>query len=85
MISFRKKVLNIVRKIPHGKVLTYKDVAARAGNSKAARTVGAILRTNFNSKIPCHRVIKSNGTLGGYNRGRHKKQKLLKEEGRGCV
>ena len=80
MISFRKKVLEVVRRIPRGKVLTYKEVAGCAGNLKAARAVAAILRTNFDSKIPCHRVIKSDGTLGGYNRGIHKKQQLLKKE-----
>ncbi|MCH7883353.1 MGMT family protein [Patescibacteria group bacterium] len=80
MISFRKKVLEVVRRIPRGKILTYKKVAVRAGNPKGARAVGTILRTNFDPNIPCHRVIKSDGTLGGYNRGQRRKQQLLKNE-----
>ena len=80
MISFRKKVLEVVRKIRRGETLSYKEVARRAGNPKAARAVGAILKTNFDPKIPCHRVIKSDGTIGGYNRGIAKKKILLKKE-----
>ena len=56
-------------------------VAKRAGNQKSARAVGAILRANSDPKIPCHRVIRSNGTLGGYNRGPKKKRNLLMQEG----
>lgn len=77
---FRKKVLEIVRGIPEGKTLSYKEVALRAGNEKAARAVGAILHKNFDPNIPCHRVIQSNGGIGGYNRGVDKKAKLLKKE-----
>ena len=80
MISFKDAVFRIVVKIPAGQVLTYKEVAKRAGNVKAARAVGAILRTNFNPAIPCHRVIKSDGTLGGYNRGVELKAEILKDE-----
>ncbi len=49
--------------------MTYKQVAARAGNSKAARAVGTLMSKNFNEEIPCHRVIRSDGTVGDYNRG----------------
>jgi len=77
---FREKVFVVVQKIPRGKTLTYKEVARRAGNPKAARAVGAILKTNFDPRIPCHRVIRSNGSIGGYNRGVDKKKKLLNEE-----
>lgn len=78
---FRKRVLDIVRCIPKGKSMTYKEVARRAGNPKAARAVGAIMRTNYDKSIPCHRVVYSNGTLGGYNRGGTiRKQLLLKME-----
>ena len=80
MNYFRQKVFEVVKKISRGKTLSYKEVARRAGNSKAARAVGAILKTNFDPKIPCHRVIKSDGTLGGYNRGPVKKRKMLGEE-----
>lgn len=55
-------------------------MAKLAGNEKATRAVGAILHTNYNPKVPCHRVIKSDGSLGGYNRGIKNKEKILKEE-----
>jgi methylated-DNA-[protein]-cysteine S-methyltransferase len=77
---FREKVLKIVGKIPKGKVLTYKEVATRAGNPNASRAVGNIISKNYNPKIPCHRVIRSDGKTGGYNRGAEQKIKLLKQE-----
>ena len=80
-MTFREKVLVVVRKIPKGKVMTYKQVAAKAGNSKASRAVGAIMRTNYDLKIPCHRVIRSDGSLGSYNRGGTvRKREILKRE-----
>ena len=79
--SFKERVLKVVRHIPRGKVLTYKEVAQRAGSSKAYRAVGHIISKNFNPTIPCHRVIKSDGSLGGYNRGIQKKKALLNQEG----
>jgi O-6-methylguanine DNA methyltransferase len=78
---FTQKVYEIVKKIPKGKVLTYKEVAKRAGNEKASRAVGNILHKNHNPEIPCHRVIRSDGKLGGYNKGAVEKRKKLKEEG----
>lgn len=81
MKTFRQKVLEITSKIPKGKTLTYKQVAIQAGNPKASRAVGAILKTNFDPKIPCHRVIRSDGKTGGYNRGSENKIKILKQEG----
>ncbi|MEK7117326.1 MAG: MGMT family protein, partial [Patescibacteria group bacterium] len=64
-----------------GKVLTYRQVAARAGSPDASRAVGNILKTNFDPKIPCHRVILSDGRMGGYNRGGTKKKlAILKKE-----
>ena len=82
MKTFSEKVREIVRKIPKGKVLTYKEVARRAGNSKASRVVGNIMKKNFDPKIPCHRVIKSDGGIGGYNRGGvEKKKEILRREG----
>lgn len=74
---FRERVFAVVRKISRGKTLTYKEVARRAGNEKASRAVGAILRTNYDPNIPCHRVIRSDGRTGGYNRGSRKKARLL--------
>ena len=64
---FSDKVRAIVRRIPRGKVLTYAEVARRAGVPRAARAVGNILRANRDKTIPCHRVIRSDGTSGGYN------------------
>ena len=77
---FGKKVLKIVSKIPRGKTLNYKRVAELAGSPKAYRAVGNILNKNYNPTIPCHRVIRSNGKIGGYNRGVKNKIKLLKKE-----
>ena len=78
---FKDKVLEVVRKIPKGKTLTYKEVAVLAGRPRAWRAVGNILHKNRDSEIPCHRVIKSDGNLGGYNRGEKIKRKLLESEG----
>ena len=78
---FKEDVLKIVRAIPRGKTMTYGEVAARAGHPRAARAVGAIMRTNDDTDIPCHRVICSNGNIGGYNKGSKNKIKLLKKEG----
>ena len=82
MKTFAEKVRDIVKKIPKGRTLTYKQVAAKAGNPKAARAVGAVMRTNFDPKVPCHRVIMSSGSLGNYNRGGPKKKyAILTAEG----
>lgn len=80
-MTFQEKVFEVVRKIPRGKVLTYQEVARLAGSPRAFRAVGNILTTNYNPEIPCHRVIRSDGGMGGYNRGIEKKKQLLKEEG----
>ncbi|MDP3965693.1 MAG: MGMT family protein [bacterium] len=81
MKSFKEKVFAVVAKIPKGRTLTYKEVAERAGNARAYRAVGNILNKNHDPRIPCHRVIRSDGTTGGYNRGTKMKTKLLKKEG----
>ena len=78
--DFREKVLEVVSRIPSGSTATYKEVAIRAGNSKAARAVGAILHTNHNPTVPCHRVVRSDGGIGGYNRGVEEKKKILERE-----
>lgn len=67
--KFAQKVFAVVRKIPRGATMTYKEVARRAGNPRAYRAVGTILSHNYDPKIPCHRVIRSDGKLGDYNRG----------------
>lgn len=81
MNSFRQKVFEIVKKIPPGKVFTYKEVARQAGRPRAFRGVGNILSKNFDPKIPCHRVVRSDGGIGGYNRGVDRKKLILKKEG----
>lgn len=81
MKTFTDKVLDIVRKIPKGKTMTYKQVATKAGSPNAARAVGSIMKSNFRPDVPCHRVIRSDGTTGEYNRGRTEKLRKLREEG----
>jgi len=60
--------------------MNYKEVARQAGRSKAYRAIGNILNKNFDPEIPCHRVIRSDGKPGGYNRGAKTKIYLLKKE-----
>lgn len=81
MKTFTERVIDIVKSIPTGSVLTYKQVAERAGNGQASRAVGSIMRKNYLDTIPCHRVIRSDGKIGNYNRGGQniKQQKLLAE------
>lgn len=81
MKTFNEKVLEVVKKIPKGKTMTYKEVATQAGNPNAARAVGSIMAKNADKNIPCHRVIRSNGTIGEYNglQGVNKESILRKE------
>jgi len=80
-MKFSNKVYNIVKKIPKGKVSTYKNVA-KALNCKAYRAVGTALNKNpYAPKVPCHRVINSNGYVGGFAKGTNAKIRLLKSEG----
>ncbi|OGI27523.1 MAG: hypothetical protein A2359_04200 [Candidatus Moranbacteria bacterium RIFOXYB1_FULL_43_19] len=87
--SFSEKVISIVVRIPEGRTLSYKEVAKRAGNKKAARAVGNILnkyyfdcRRTGKKIISCHRVIRSDGKVGGYAGGEKEKRKLLQKENR---
>lgn len=79
--SFKEKVLQVVARIPEGQTLSYKEVAIRAGSPGAYRAVGNIMNKNRNPKVPCHRVIKSDGLAGGYASGTAAKVKILKKEG----
>ena len=79
--NFKARVLKVVTGIPRGKVLSYRQVAALAGSPGACRAVGNIMRGNHDPKVPCHRVIRSDGTPGGYNGGEERKSRLLKAEG----
>jgi methylated-DNA-[protein]-cysteine S-methyltransferase len=75
-------VYNLLLKIPIGKVSTYGDLAKALGNPSASRLIGRILGKNPNPvKVPCHRVVKSDGKLGGYRYGTDKKKELLEKEG----
>lgn len=82
MKTFTEKVYAIVAGIPRGKTMTYGEVARRAGNPRAARAVGNIMHNNPDTKkVPCHRVVRSDGTVGGYARGTKKKIEILRWEG----
>jgi methylated-DNA-[protein]-cysteine S-methyltransferase len=71
-----------MRKIPFGKTLSYGELSKRAGIPKSARFVGSVCAKNrFPLLIPCHRVVKSDGSLGGYSGGIKIKKKLLEWEG----
>jgi methylated-DNA-[protein]-cysteine S-methyltransferase len=75
-------VYDIVAQIPEGKVTTYGDIARALGHPGASRAIGRILNRNPNPiTTPCHRVIKSDGKLGGYAFGKIRKKELLKKEG----
>jgi O-6-methylguanine DNA methyltransferase len=80
MNNFSEAVRTVVRGIPKGGTLTYKEVAKRAGRPGAYRAVGNILNKNYDPEIPCHRVIRSDGQTGGYNRGAAQKMAILKAE-----
>jgi len=81
MKTFQKKVLNLLTKIPKGKITTYKIIAQKL-NTKAYRAVGNILNKNKDPiNYPCYKVIKSNGKIGGYSNGIKNKIKLLKKAG----
>ena len=85
MSAFKQRIYEIVSEIPKGQTLTYKEVARLAGKPKAYRAVGSILNKNYNPLVFCHRVIRSDGKIGGYNRGVTKKQTLLLKEGAICA
>jgi O-6-methylguanine DNA methyltransferase len=87
MDIFSNQVIKIVSAIKKGEVLTYREVAMRAGNEKAARAVGNILNKYYHDCvrdkreiIPCHRVIRSDGRPGGYAKGEKEKRRLLERE-----
>lgn len=80
--TFAESVRAVVKKIPKGKTMSYKEVAVRAGSPLAARAVGMIMSRNYDGTVPCHRVIRSDGKMGGYNRGGEvKKLDILRKEG----
>ncbi len=81
-MKFEEKVYLLTKKIPRGKVATYKKIAERVGNPRSYRAVGNALNKNPHLvKVPCHRVVKSTGLIGGYALGAERKRKLLEKEG----
>lgn len=80
--SFTERVRDAVKQIPRGETRSYGEVASAIGYPGAARAVGMVMKNNYDPTVPCHRVIRADGTLGGYNRGGHiMKRRLLKGEG----
>ena len=82
--KFQQKVWKYLIKIPRGSVKSYLDVAKAIGKPKAVRAVASAIGKNpYSTRVPCHRVIKSNGTIGGYSGkgGVKTKRILLKREG----
>ena len=80
MPSFSEKCYTLLKKVPKGKVTTYKKIAEEL-NTRAYRAVGNAMNRNSWKEVPCHRVIKSNGEIGGFARGTTNKIRLLKREG----
>ena len=80
-MNFNEKCYSVLRKVPRGKVTTYKELA-KALKSKAYRTVGNAMNKNpYAPRVPCHRVVQSNGKVGGFASGTKKKAEMLKKEG----
>lgn len=82
LYAFQKEVLWAERRIPYGRISTYGRLAIKVGRPRAARAVGtALARNPFPIIIPCHRTVKADGTLGGYQGGIELKRALLELEG----
>lgn len=80
--SFPQEVYRLTRHIPRGRVNTYSDIAAALGRPGASRAVGNALHRNpYAPQVPCHRVVKKNGEIGGFASGNSRKIAMLKEEG----
>lgn len=80
--GFKERVYAIVSHIPYGETMSYGEVAKKAGSPRAARAVGTFMAENYDLTIPCHRVVRKDGSVGEYNRGGpNRKKALLREEG----
>ncbi len=80
--DFAERVRAVVRLIPRGQTRAYGEVSAAAGRPGAARAVGTIMKENHDPSVPCHRVIRADGTAGEYNGGgQERKRALLEAEG----
>ncbi len=81
MTLFEKKVYKAVSRIPRGKVRSYKQIAEDIGSPRAYRAVGNALNKNpYIGQVPCHRVVRSTGAIGGFQKGAQLKLRLLKKE-----
>ncbi|MEK7604670.1 MAG: MGMT family protein [Patescibacteria group bacterium] len=79
--SFADRVRDAVRQIPKGQTKSYSEVARAIGHPGAARAVGTVMKNNYDPTVPCHRVVRSDGQIGEYNRGGPDvKRKLLDAE-----
>lgn len=79
---FNQQVWNATKQIPKGKVATYGTIARMIGRPRSARAVGNALNKNpYAPKVPCHRVVRSSGHVGGFASGSEQKTKMLKSEG----
>ena len=82
MSGFARRILEETARIPAGRFLTYSQIAAKAGNAKASRAAGNALHHNpVAIVVPCHRILRSDGSLGGYGGGVSNKEWLLRHEG----
>ena len=81
MQELQTRVLRLVSKIPRGRVTTYKEIARALGKPLAYRAVANALAKNPDRRLPCHRVIRSSGEVGGYKFGAKRKVKMLTGEG----
>ena len=80
--SFAQKVYELTRRIPRGQVSTYQSIARAMKKPGASRAVGNALNKNpFAPKVPCHRVVRSTGEIGGFASGPKKKAAMLAKEG----
>jgi methylated-DNA-[protein]-cysteine S-methyltransferase len=80
--GFSQRVLRATAKVPYGQVSTYREVAAKAGNERAVRAAGNALGSNpIPIVVPCHRIVRTGGALGGYGGGVERKEYLLRLEG----
>lgn len=79
--SFNERCYEILKRVPKGKITTYKEIA-KALKSKGYRAVGNAMNKNpYAPEVPCHRVVKSSGEIGGFAHGTKKKIEMLEKEG----
>lgn len=80
--GFRRRVLRATAKVPYGRTATYAEMATKAGSRRASRAAGSALGSNpLPIVVPCHRILRTGGNLGGYGGGLEMKERLLKLEG----